>query len=517
MNRNMILAILLSSAIYIVWFAFVSPPKKINTQQENAQQTTATSHAKSVPDTSSHQASLPQIDSSKANKAAAQPIIFKTEKADFLVDPTNASISDIVYRGPVSDVKMSLDPQVSFLNAMDGLDWKIISKNENSISFYATLSKEIAVRKTFLFPYEPGINTMALEFKNLSPKKFHIPSFPVTIGPGLGTVDSELKENPKICEGDYIYPEAGKKHPTRAKIKDSSDRGDWLWAGLNNRYFLFALINEGGLKNLKNEKKKLGENSYPYIEAYVSDFELAPGETKKISIPFYGGAKDYKLLKKLGKGLDRSVDFGFFSPLAKLADDALHFFYSKTSNYGTAIILLSILIQLMIFPLSMKSYKAMAAMKKLQPEMQALQQKYKDDPKRMNVELMELYKKHDANPLSGCWPMLLQLPIFFALFTALRNSWNLHGAHFALWIKDLSAKDPYYVLPLLMGGLMFLQQHLNPQTGGDPTQNKIMKWMPVLFTFMFLSFPSGLVIYWIINSLFSLGQTIYMKKAEQKN
>lgn len=516
MNRNMILAILLSSAIYIVWFAFVSPPQKKDISKENIQQTSAP-QSKSATEASSVQASLPKTEGLNEKKASAQPVIFKTEKADFLIDPSNASISDIVYRGPVSDVKMSLDPQASFLNTMDVLDWKVLSKNENSISFYASLSKEIGVRKTFSFQHEPGINTLTIEFKNSSSRKFRIPSFPVKMGPGLGTVNSELKENPKTCEPDYAYPEAGKKHPTRAKIKDSSDRSDWIWAGLNNRYFLFALINEGDLKNLKTEKKKLGENSYPYLEAYVSEFELSAGESKKINIPFYGGAKDYKLLKKIGRGLDRSVDFGFFSPLAKLADDALHFFYSKTSNYGTAIILLSILIQLMIFPLSMKSYKAMAAMKKLQPEMQALQQKYKDDPKRMNVELMELYKKHDANPLSGCWPMLLQLPIFFALFTALRNSWNLHGAHFAFWIKDLSAKDPYYVLPLLMGGLMFLQQHLNPQTGGDPTQNQIMKWMPVLFTFMFLSFPSGLVIYWIINSLFSLGQTLYMKKAEQKN
>jgi YidC/Oxa1 family membrane protein insertase len=153
----------------------------------------------------------------------------------------------------------------------------------------------------------------------------------------------------------------------------------------------------------------------------------------------------------------------------------------------------------------------MALMKKIQPEMQEIQKRYKEDPKRMNQEVMDLYKRHGTNPLGGCLPMLLQIPVFFALFTALRNSWNLHGAPFVFWIRDLSAKDPYYVLPLVMGAVMFLQQHLNPQTG-DPAQAKMMKWMPVIFTFMFLSFPSGLVMYWLINSLWGFAQTMYLQK-----
>ncbi|MCX7648799.1 MAG: membrane protein insertase YidC, partial [Elusimicrobiales bacterium] len=134
---------------------------------------------------------------------------------------------------------------------------------------------------------------------------------------------------------------------------------------------------------------------------------------------------------------------------------------------------------------------------------------------RMNMELMQLYKKYGANPFSGCWPMLLQIPIFFALFTTLRNSWDLHGAGFALWIKDLSDKDPYYVLPILMGGLMFLQNYMTPQPTQDQSQAMIMKWMPVIFTFLFLTFPSGLVLYWIVNSIFSMGQNYYLKKTSE--
>jgi len=130
----------------------------------------------------------------------------------------------------------------------------------------------------------------------------------------------------------------------------------------------------------------------------------------------------------------------------------------------------------------------------------------------MNIEMMKLYKEYGANPFSGCWPMLLQIPIFFALFTTLRNSWDLHGAKFIFWIKDLSAKDPYYVLPIIMGALMYLQNYLTPQTSTDPSQTIIMKWMPLIFTFLFLTFPSGLVLYWIVNSVFSILQNYYLKK-----
>ena len=239
--------------------------------------------------------------------------------------------------------------------------------------------------------------------------------------------------------------------------------------------------------------------------------ELKPGEKRVWDMQFYIGPKNYSKLKAIGHGLDRSVDFGFFSPLAKLANSSLVYFHKITGNYGAAIIILSVLIQLMLTPLSLKSYKAMAVMKKIQPEMQSIQKRYKEDPKRMNAEVMDLYKRHGTNPLGGCLPMLLQIPVFFALFTALRNSWDLHGAPFIFWVKDLSAKDPFYVMPIVMGGIMFLQQNLNPQTS-DPSQAAMMKWMPVIFTFMFLTFPSGLVLYWLINSTWGFAQTMYLQK-----
>jgi YidC/Oxa1 family membrane protein insertase len=182
-----------------------------------------------------------------------------------------------------------------------------------------------------------------------------------------------------------------------------------------------------------------------------------------------------------------------------------------TGNYGWAIIILTVLLQIIVLPLTVKSFKASAAMKQLQPLVKELQDKYKSDPKRLNVEMLNLYKVHKVNPLGGCLPMLLQLPIFWALFTTLRNAYELRGAHWILWVKDLSAPDtlisfagiPLNVLPLIMGvGMFFQQQMMTVST--DPAQQKLMYLMPVLFTFMFWNFPSGLVIYWLTNSILTM-------------
>jgi YidC/Oxa1 family membrane protein insertase len=164
-----------------------------------------------------------------------------------------------------------------------------------------------------------------------------------------------------------------------------------------------------------------------------------------------------------------------------------------------------------MFPLTFKSSKSMLLMKKLQPEMKKIQEKFKKDPKRLQQETMELYKKHKTNPFGGCLPMLVQIPIFFALFTALRNSWDLHGAGWIFWITDLSAKDPYYVLPIVMGAMMFVQQKLTMAVS-DKSQAAIFKWMPLIFTFMFLRFPAGLVLYWLTSNVISFFQQLYIRK-----
>jgi len=513
MNRNLILALVLSSIIYILWFTYITPPPKIpkgeNITNENINQN-------KIQNIVSDTAKIDIIKNKKytdENKKKDN-ILLETSKSKIFINQENGSISQIIYEGPISPVKLILKENPGFLNCLESLNYKISKKEKNLLYLEGKISNDVLLTKKINFKEENDINILELNFENKSNKSYEIPAFELYLGPGLGNVKSEEKENPKIMEAAYTFQEPNKKNPTISKIKNDIESENWIWAGINNRYFLFAVINDNNFSKIKYTTEKIDDYNAPAISIFTKPILINPKSQKTIKIKFYSGPKDYLLLKKLGYGLDRAVDFGFFSPLAKIANSALQYFYNLTGNYGIAIIILSILLQIIIFPLGLKSYKAMAIMKKIQPEMQAIQIKYKNEPQKMNAEIMELYRKYGANPLSGCWPMLLQIPIFFSLFTTLRNSWNLHGAKFIFWIKDLSAKDPYYVLPILMGALMYFQQQLTPQTSADPMQAKIMKWMPIIFTFMFLSFPSGLVLYWIINSIFSIAQNLYLKKNE---
>ena len=224
-------------------------------------------------------------------------------------------------------------------------------------------------------------------------------------------------------------------------------------------------------------------------------------------------------------GLEKTVDFGFFGFLGKLATSALFALYGLTNNYGWAIIIMTIIIQILVLPLTLKSFRAMAGMKKIQPIMKEIQTKYKNDPKRLQVEMMNLYKTHKVNPFGGCLPMLLQLPIFWALFQTLRNAYELRYSPWILWVKDLSASDSLFymgsiafnMLPLIMGLIMFLQQKMTTATS-DPTQRKMMYIMPIIFTLMFWGFPSGLVLYWLTNSVVSIFvQFFVLRKYEQNS
>ncbi|NTW07562.1 MAG: membrane protein insertase YidC, partial [Syntrophaceae bacterium] len=189
----------------------------------------------------------------------------------------------------------------------------------------------------------------------------------------------------------------------------------------------------------------------------------------------------------------------------------LNFIHNYIANYGLAILVLTLLIKIIFWPLGNLSYKSMQEMKNLQPKIAELKERYKNDQQKIGAETMALYKAHHVNPLGGCLPMLIQIPIFFGLYKALLYSIELRHSPFFWWIQDLSAKDPYYITPIIMGATQFIQQKMTP-TMGDPMQAKLMLFMPVIFTFFFLNFPSGLVIYWLFNNIFSIGQQYYMNK-----
>jgi len=220
----------------------------------------------------------------------------------------------------------------------------------------------------------------------------------------------------------------------------------------------------------------------------------------------YVGEKNFQTLKSIDPILTNVVEYGWFTFAAKPLFALLSWLYGIFGNWGWAIIALTAIIRLVLYPLTYKGMVSMQKMKDLAPKMKELKEKYKGDPQRLNQATMDMYKKHGANPLGGCLPMLLQIPVFFAIYRVLLNAVELQGAPWILWIDDLSRMDPYYVLPVLMGASMFLQQRMTPNNFTDPMQEKIMKYLPVIFTFFFVTFPSGLVLYWFVNNLFSILQ-----------
>ncbi|BAF69993.1 membrane protein insertase YidC [Nitratiruptor sp. SB155-2] len=226
----------------------------------------------------------------------------------------------------------------------------------------------------------------------------------------------------------------------------------------------------------------------------------------------YFGPKEYETLKAINPELTDVIEYGFFTFIAKPMFKALLALYHLIGNWGWAIVVLTIIIRIILFPLTLKGMLSMQKLKDLAPKIKELQQKYKGDPQKLNAHMMQLYKKHGANPMGGCLPMLLQIPVFFAIYRVLLNAIELKGAPWILWITDLSSKDPYFILPVLMGATMYIHQKITPTTITDPMQKKIFEWLPIVFTFFFLTFPAGLTLYWFVNNILSIIQQLIVNK-----
>lgn len=297
----------------------------------------------------------------------------------------------------------------------------------------------------------------------------------------------------------------------KREIKDQQEEveGNLLWVAQGERYFLSLLALESNFKKAIFTKSKTEELG---MDILLSDLLLDPGEEKLISLKLYAGPREYESLKEVATNSTKLTGLGSISLfMLKL----LNFFYSICGNFGLAIIILTIMVKIVLYPLSHKSLKSMKQMQDLAPKITALKKKYGKDMMKLQQETSQLYKRHKVNPLGGCLPMLLQLPIFFALYGVFMKAIELRGAPFFLWINDLSVKDPFYVLPVLMGATMFLQQKMTP-TSADPAQAKMMMFMPIILTFMFLQFPSGLVLYWLAQNVLSIGQQMVFNKISKK-
>lgn len=310
--------------------------------------------------------------------------------------------------------------------------------------------------------------------------------------------------------------------------KDSSvPVGPVQWGGYADSYFLSALAPK--VEGSARLWMKLRDRTIT-TEVLVP-FAAIAGAGPEFTV--YAGPKDLDHLAPAGHGLQRALDLGWFSLLAEVLLRVLKVFHQFTGNYGVDIILLTVLIKVLFIPLTQKSFQSMQAMQKVQPEMKKLQERFKDDREALNREMMELYRRHKVNPLGGCLPMLLQMPVFIGLYNALFYAVELRHAPFALWINDLSAPDRLPAIPaeplasvfgfdvripvltLLMGASMLVQQRMTPAMG-DPMQQRMMMLMPIVFTVMFVSFPSGLVLYWLVNNVLTIAQQSMMQRSVAK-
>ncbi len=303
----------------------------------------------------------------------------------------------------------------------------------------------------------------------------------------------------KIAFGDIDKDKSG----FRKKSNDG-------WIAVLQHYFLSAWL---PANNAPREffTQRLDNGLYS-VGVIVSAGSVEPGSSARLTVPLYAGPQEQDKLSQLAPGLDLTVDYGWLTVIAAPLFWLLQWIYRWVGNWGVAIIILTVIIKALFYPLSAASYRSMARMRVMTPRMQKLKEQYGNDRARLNQAMMEMYKTEKINPLGGCLPILVQIPVFIALYWVLLASVELRQAPFALWINDLSAPDPYFVLPVLMGATMIIQTYLNPEPP-DPVQAKVMKIMPIAFSIFFFFFPAGLVLYWLVNNVLSIAQQWQITRA----
>jgi YidC/Oxa1 family membrane protein insertase len=412
-----------------------------------------------------------------SNKEGQSPLIFKASETAFFLDPWSAP---------------------------------------RELVFTAVTAEGVSIRQSFLFDPNRYVIELTVDYINRSDRSLE------------GSVNTRIANLPPKEKTSYYsftglsFLKEGKVEeldPGKLAKEEKTFSGPFQWFSYQEDYFMAVLIPENTPQG-RLIGRVLPSGIVEGIWAGPTE-SLGPGSRLSSRFTLFLGPRDLGLLKEAGKNLEKAINFGWTDIIAKPLLYTLRFFHGYFHNYGIAIILLTIVIKILFWPLTHKSYKSMKEMQKLQPLMAKIREKYKNNKEQMNREMMGLYKTYKVNPMGGCLPMIIQIPVFFALFRVLGVSIELRHAPFFLWINDLSAPDrlfrfpfeipfmspPYGipVLTLLMGASMFIQQKMTP-TPGDPTQAKIMLFLPIIFTVMFINFPSGLVLYWLVNNVLSIGQ-----------
>jgi YidC/Oxa1 family membrane protein insertase len=512
MQKNSILFIILSAFAIFMWYFFFAPP-----QEQSYRQTVHSQNTAAVSESVDNKFKTADLNESYIDNICIKEehINIETEQYKAVLTNKGAGILSWAIKEKNGQwVDLVFPGSAPVMANFPGLTYKIVSKSDEKIVFEYVSKEGWKITKTYNLSdlYMHNLN-ISIERNGKTP----FPQIDLKWGPGLGTDSKELKENVSLTRA--LVCTAVKPNKLK-KLKGNFEHASLCkWMAVDNRYFLAAFIPENSTDFDKILLSRL-DKKHPY-SVTLKTAETKDVNKKDYSVNFYLGHKGYKYLKTYDLGLEKTVDFGFFGFLGKIAFSILTFFYKLTHNYGWAIIMLTAIIQILVLPLTLKSFKSSAAMKRVQPVIKDIQTKYEDNPQRLKAEMLNIYQSQKVNPLGGCLPMLLQLPIFWAFFTMLRNAYELRNEGWILWVKDLSAADQFMqfgsfnlnLLPLIMGIGMFFQQRMITVTS-DPTQKKVMYIMPVVFAFMFWSFPSGLVLYWLTNSLISMIEQYFIMKKD---
>ncbi|MFN7685717.1 MAG: YidC/Oxa1 family insertase periplasmic-domain containing protein [Oligoflexia bacterium] len=502
MDRKTILAILISFGIFLSWQHFVlSKYQQVPSTEGVAAIQAASGTLRSEP---REKSAVPQTSVASVAREQKKLILAQGELGigngaralEFWNYSTSSEVissSEVV--GSVPQLDLTVDhPDYSFLGSLVGnlrersaqeLEWTF----ENDA---VQLKREVVARPTESF-VDVSWN---IKFKKAAPKV----AFVSLISP-LQTDKGEAADRKLVYLGGKTVETLAASE--NAKLTDVLVPTAWI--GIENRYFILSALDRSGTSRALVQP--LAENGNRLSLVYPVN-----GNSAVIPIRVYFGPKKAELLKKASPSLVTAIDFGWLTPLALLILNFMNWLFSFLKNYGVAIIVLTTVLKILLYPLTYKSMKSMKKMATLQPQLQKLREKYANDKEALNREMLTLMRTHGYNPMAGCLPMLIQMPVFFALYRVLYGSFELYQAPFALWIHDLSAKDPWYVTPVLLTAVMYFQQKLTPSTATDPAQAKMIQWMPVIFGVFMIQLPSGLTLYMLTNAVVSIIQQLILNK-----
>ncbi len=524
MEKRLLLAFVISAVIFAVWSVLFPPPERPSPERDGGAITVATPTAAAAATPVATRP--PQVETMPATGeavAAAGETRHVLENNRLRVELSNrgAAVTSLVLRSYTADEGQPLDLVQTIDDPRRTLPLQLVSDNGPDAGLYEA---ECGSRRC-VFVWADGAGARVEKTVTLPESGYGIAveverwgrasEWDLSLGTGLRDRGKFEQDNRYSTWGDVAVAYDGEiERWQRAKLKEDAvvRPGRLSFAGFEDTYFVdmwrpLTPISAVAVDRLEVSPPGAGEGAEPIPVLRV---RLTSAEAR-VEGELFAAPKEYDLLQRVGGGLEQTLHFGFFHPISVYFLKALRWIHDGVGNWGFAIVLLTLAIRILLFPLMHKSTVSMRRMQKLQPKVKAIQEKYKklkgdaEARAKMQQEMMALYKVEGVNPMGGCLPMLIQLPILWALYTLFMKAIELRGAPFIFWIHDLSTKDPYYVTPILMTASMWLQQRLAPQAG-DPQQQKIFRLMPLIFGIMFLQFPSGLVLYWLTNNVITILQ-----------